>query len=235
MIMEISRRKFKSEDGKDIPAFFIDARSDKAALIIHGYSSSKDEMLGMAYKIAEKGYDSYAIDLRGHGENESQLDEDVLKDVEGVVKELKRNYKFTLTLGHSLGGLLSLNSSSDFAIAVSPPLMPVVIPEAKFMLRVNSCKVVESYGEVLFRVLQKYNPPRRKDNATVFYGVGESKGIEIAIKKWAEDRDVEVIGVEEKQARLPEVEVDAKKLKAYIPNFISHLATIHAKKIEEKI
>ncbi len=225
--MQISKRKFISKDGKAIPAFFIDAESDRGALIIHGYSSSKDEMLGIAYNIAEKGYDSYAIDLRGHGENENPLDEDVLMDVEGVVEELK-SYKYILTLGHSLGGLLSLKSSSDFAVAVSPPLMPVVTPEAKFMLRVNSCKVVERYDEVLFRILQKYNPPERKGNAAIFYGTGESKGIETAIKKWAEGRDVKVIPLDEKQARLPDVEVAPEKLKAYIPQFISHLATIYA-------
>lgn len=223
--------KFLSEDGKNIPAFFMDIKSDRAALIIHGYSSSKDEMLGIAFKIAEKGYDSYAIDLRGHGENENPLDEDVLKDVEGVVKELKRRYKYVLTIGHSLGGLLSLKSSSDFAIAVSPPLMPIVIPEAKFMLKVNSCKVIESYDEVLFKILQRYNPPERKENAVIFYGIGESKGIEIAIKKWIEGRNVKVIAVEEKQAKPPVMEVDLEKLKAYIPHFISHLTTIYAKTI----
>ena len=128
-----------------------------------------------------------------------------------------------------------MKSSSDFAIAISPPLMPKVVDVAEFMLRVNSCKVNEKDRGVLFRILEKYNPPERKDRALVIYGLGESKGIEIGIKKWVEGRNVHVIVIDEKQATMPEVEVDAENLKAYIPNFISHLSIVHAKKIIESI
>jgi esterase/lipase len=148
-MMEVRKLKFKSLDGKDVPAFFINAGSSQAALIIHGYASSKYELLGLGYEIAEKGYDAYVINLRGHGENENSLDEDVINDVEGVMKELRKKYSYILTIGHSLGGLLSLKSSSDFAIAISPPLIPEVPNTAKFMLRVISCKVREKDKEVL--------------------------------------------------------------------------------------
>lgn len=233
--MEVKRVEFESIDGRKIPAFFIDAKSSKAALVIHGYSSSKNEMLGFGYEIAEKGYDVYVIDLRGHGDNENLLDEDIINDVEGVLKELKRKYNYVLTIGHSLGGLLSLKSSSDFVVAISPPLMPKVVDVAEFMLRVNSCKVREKEKDVLFRILEKYNPPDRENNALIIYGLGESKGIEIGIKKWAEGRNVQVVAIDEKQATMPNVDVEAEKLKAYIPNFISHLSIIHAKKIVEML
>ncbi|RLI75439.1 alpha/beta hydrolase, partial [Archaeoglobales archaeon] len=168
--MEVSKVEFKSIDDKKVPAFSINAKSPKAALVIHGYSSSKNEILGFGYEVAEKGYDVYVIDLRGHGENENLFDEAIINDVEGVLKELREKYNYILTIGHSLGGLLSLKSSSDFAIAISPPLMPNVVDVAKFMLRVNSCKVDEKDEDVLFRILEKYNPPERKDNALIIYG-----------------------------------------------------------------
>ncbi len=233
--MEVSRVEFESLDGKEIPAFFVDSKSSKAALIIHGYASSKNEMLGFGYEIAEKGYNSYIIDLRGHGENENVFDENVIYDVNGVIKKLKEKYEKIITIGHSLGGLLSLKSDSDFAIAVSPPLMPKVVDVAKFMLRVNSCKVKEKDENVLFKILESYNPPEREKNAIVFYGLGESKGIEIGIKKWAEGKDVKVIAIDEKQSSLPKIDVDAEKLKAYIPNFISHLSVVHARKIIDSL
>ncbi len=227
--MNVDRVEFASLDGKEVPGFYIDAkREDRAALVIHGYGSSKYEMLGFAYAIAEKGYDTYVIDLRGHGDNVHRLDIDVIKDVDGSLEELRDRYEQVVTIGHSLGGLLSLKSSSDFAVAVSPPLMPKVINEAKFMLKVNSCKVREESEDVLFEILEKYNPPERKDRALVVYGTGESKGIQMAIKNWAKDRDVRVVAFEEHQAKLPDVEVDLEKLKNYIPQFISHIATVRA-------
>jgi len=229
--MEIGKLEFESTDNRRVPAFFVDAKSSKAALVVHGYSSSKNEMLGFAYEVAERGYDVYVIDLRGHGENGNPFDENVLNDVEGALRALRGNYDYILTIGHSLGGLLTLKSSSDFAIAISPPLMPKVVDVAEFMLRVNSCKVNEKDRDVLFRILESYNPPEREDNAMVVYGLGESKGIEIGIKKWAEGRNVRVVAIDEKQAIMPDVRVDAESLKAYIPNFVSHLSIMHAKAI----
>jgi hypothetical protein len=226
--MEIHKLRFKSLDGKEVPAFFINARSSRSALIIHGYSSSKYELLGLSYEVAERGYDSYAIDLRGHGENENPLDEDVINDVEGAIKELRKKYNQVLTIGHSLGGLLSLKSSSDFAIAISPPLLPEVPNTAKFMLKVYSCKVREKDGEVLFRILKKYNPVEREKNAVIICGTGESRGIKMGIEAWSKGKSVKVIFLDKSQATLPEVDVESEDLKRYIPCFVSHQATIHA-------
>ena len=233
--MEVKRLEFVSVDGKKVPSFFVDSKSNTALVLIHGYASSKNEMLGLGYELAEKGYDSYVIDLRGHGENENHFDEDVIYDVEGTIDELRKRYDKIVTVGHSLGGLLSLKSSSNFAVAISPPLMPNVIDVAKFMLRVNSCRVREADKEVLFKILKSYNPPERDRNAMIFYGSGESKGIELGIKNWAKGRDVKVVVIDEKQAKLPEIEVDAEKLKEYIPNFVSHLSIIHAEKLLDEL
>ena len=226
--MEVCKLKFKSLDDKEVPAFFINAGSSRAAIVIHGYSSSKYEFLGLGYEVAERGYDAYVIDLRGHGENENPLDEDVIDDVEGVIRELRKRYGQVIAIGHSLGGLLSLKSSSDFAIAISPPLLPEVPNTAKFMLRLYSCRVREKDGEVLFRVLKKYNPVERDRNAVIICGTGESRGMRMGIEAWSKGRSVEVIFLEESQATPPEVDVECEELKRYIPHFVSHQATTHA-------
>ena len=233
--MEVVKREFKSLDGLSVPSFHVKAKTDKAVVIIHGYSSSKDEWLGFSYNVAEKGVDAIAIDLRGHGDNENPLDENVLNDVEGVIKELRNEFEKVYTIGHSLGGLLSLCSSSDLAFAISPPLTSKLLPEPKFMLRLNSCKVREKHPEVLFNILERLNPPRRKDNALIFYGSGESKGIKMAVKEWSKGRNVNVVEIKENQATLPEIGVDIEKLRDYLPNFISHLSIATAKEIVEKI
>uniref|UniRef100_A0A7C4WC74 Alpha/beta fold hydrolase n=1 Tax=Geoglobus ahangari TaxID=113653 RepID=A0A7C4WC74_9EURY len=233
--MEVVRRDFKSLDNLVVPSFHVKARANEAAVIIHGYSSSKDEWLGFSYNIAEKGVDAVAIDLRGHGDNENPLDENVLNDVEGVIKELRNEFEKVYTIGHSLGGLLSLCSTSDFAFAISPPLTSKLLPEPKFMLRLNSCKVREKHPEVLFNILERLNPPRREGNALIFYGSGESKGIKMAVEVWSKDRNVDVVEINENQATLPEIDVDAEKLKNYLPAFISHLSIATAKEIIKKI
>ncbi|MEM4278886.1 MAG: alpha/beta fold hydrolase [Archaeoglobaceae archaeon] len=229
--MQIERKTFKSLDGKDVPAFSLRTKSEKSLVLIHGFASSKDETLGIAYKIAERGYDVFAIDLRGHGDNENEFDENVLEDVEGVIAELRKSYKNVFTFGHSLGGLLSLKSSSDFAFAVSPPLMTKVVSEVEFMLLVHACKVKD--GAAIFEILKKLNPPERRENAIVFYGKGESDALKTMIKNWAEERDVKIVELEDKQASLPQTQVDAEKLKLYIPRFVSHQAVIHSRRLFE--
>lgn len=233
--MEIVRRVFESEDGLEVPAFHVSGGSGRAVIVVHGYSSSKSEWLGFSYELAEKGADVFAIDLRGHGDNPNPLDENVLADVEGVIEELRDEYGRVYAVGHSLGALLSLNSSADFVYAISPPLSARLPPEPVFMLRLNSCRVREEDDDVLFRILDRYTPPERSENAVVFYGKGESRGIQMAVRAWAEGRDVRVVEVDENQASLPEVEVDAEKLVNYLPNFTSHLSVVAARKIVGEI
>ncbi|AKG91531.1 Alpha/beta hydrolase family [Geoglobus ahangari] len=233
--MEVIRRVFESKDGLEVPAFHVSAGKERAVLVVHGYSSSKSEWLGFSYELAEKGADVFAIDLRGHGDNPNPLDENVLADVEGAIEVLREEYGKVYAVGHSLGALLSLSSSADFVYAISPPLSAKLPPEPVFMLRLNSCRVREKDDGVLFRILEKYTPPERNGNAVVFYGKGESKGIQMGIKAWAEGRNVRVVEVGENQATLPEIEVDAEKLKNYLPNFTSHLSVVAARKIVEEI
>jgi len=227
MSVKVSKKFFKSLDGLDVPAYFVEPEErkypDKCVLYVHGYSSSKDENLGIAVSIANEGFCCVVIDLRGHGENKNEFNENVLNDVEGVIKELKKEFKQVISIGHSIGGLLSILSSADYVIAISPPLMKKVADVAKFMLRLNSCKVSEKDEEVLFRILDKFNPPEKR-KSIILYGDGESEAVKKFINDWAKDY-AQVFVIKSYQAKLPEMDVDPKKLMNYLPNFISHLAT----------
>ncbi len=233
--MEVSRIFFEGDDGYRVPAFKIESESERAFLVLHGYSSSKSAWLGFGFDVAEKGCDVFVIDLRGHGENEKPLDENVMEDVEIALRQIRDDYSEVFSLGHSLGGLLALNSDADFVYAISPPLSSKILPEPKFMLRLKSCTVREKDEEVLFRILERYNPPERSSDAIIYYGSGESEGFKMAIQKWAEGKDVEIVEIEDMQAFMPEVNVDAEKLKSYLPNFISHISVSSSSKIIEKI
>jgi fermentation-respiration switch protein FrsA (DUF1100 family) len=61
-----------SHDGLSLKGIFYPANADdhRYALIIHGYTSQKEHMLGYAAYYAEAGYHILMPDLRGHGESE---------------------------------------------------------------------------------------------------------------------------------------------------------------------
>ncbi|HXZ23157.1 MAG TPA: alpha/beta fold hydrolase [Methanomassiliicoccales archaeon] len=92
-----------------------------AAVVVHGYGGSKEELLGLSWHVAQKGLVVDCIDLRGHGEHPLRFDESVLDDVEVAIQNARKFGK-VVSIGHSLGGRLSLISGADFAIGISPPL-----------------------------------------------------------------------------------------------------------------
>jgi len=108
-------------DGFTVPSVIIvPPHHIGAAVIAHGYGGCKEEQLGLAWRVAERGLVALAIDLRGHGEHPLPLDKNVLEDVEAGVDHCRR-YGKVVAIGHSLGGILSLIGSADFAIGISPP------------------------------------------------------------------------------------------------------------------
>jgi fermentation-respiration switch protein FrsA (DUF1100 family) len=91
------------------------------AVVVHGYGGSKEEQLGLAWRVANSGLVTYAIDLRGHGQHPLALDDAAQDDVGLAIGQARGSGK-VVTIGHSLGGRLALMSDSDFAIGISPPL-----------------------------------------------------------------------------------------------------------------
>jgi hypothetical protein len=106
-----------------IPAVkIIPAEYKGIALIIHGYGGCKEEMLGLSYQISDGGFQTYTIDLRGHGENEIPYDENVVTDINLITRSIIEPGKKTVIIGHSLGGRLALLCDCDFSIGISPAL-----------------------------------------------------------------------------------------------------------------
>ncbi len=109
--------------GVDIPAIKITASADSPnAIIIHGYGGSKEEMLGLSWRISSLGFNTITIDLRGHGQNVHPMSFKIMEDVENIVSELKSSSGTVIAIGHSLGGRLALLSKADYRIGISPAL-----------------------------------------------------------------------------------------------------------------
>ncbi len=119
--MEIIR-KFIDGDGFQVPCVTLKPLNPRGvAVVVHGYGGTKEATLGLAWRLAEKGFTTGSIDLRGHGQHSSDFGSDCLSDVESTISYFK-DYGDVTAIGHSLGGRLALESSADYVIGISPAL-----------------------------------------------------------------------------------------------------------------
>jgi pimeloyl-ACP methyl ester carboxylesterase len=149
----------KAPDGHAIPGFLLAPTSPRGGVAVcHGYGGSKEQMLGVATSIAEKGAAALAIDLCGHGENRAPIGPAMLGEVEAAVAFVRR-FGRTGAIGHSLGGRLALMSSADVMVAMSPSVMVQMSPQGKWMFEnLPSPGVREPYSGYVLELLEKLGP-----------------------------------------------------------------------------
>jgi pimeloyl-ACP methyl ester carboxylesterase len=153
--------------------------SHGTAVIVHGYGGCKEEQLALAWRVAEIGITACAIDHRGHGEHKLPLDEDVLQDVETAIKYC-RGFGKVAAIGHSSGGRLSLISSADFAIGISPALSTAYSAETQRIIKdLRSYRVRESFSNVNFETLKKLPVWQSSDNKPTLIVFGSRDVLEI--------------------------------------------------------
>lgn len=161
-------------NGINIPSVILTpSNSIGVAVITHGYGGCKEEQLGLAYRIAELGITTCVIDLRGHGENTNLFDGNILLDIEGVIKYCRNFGQKVVAIGHSLGGRLSLISSADYAVGISPALDRNFSEKTQEILNnMRGYRVKQSSDEKLFKVIERL-PILKNDNSInkmIIYG-----------------------------------------------------------------
>lgn len=167
-------REFLNVLNGKVPIIWIKTRQPiGGAVVIHGYGGCKEEMVGLAWRIAETGLAVCTIDLCGHGENEQPLSMRVLPEVEEVIRQC-RHYGKVTAVGHSLGGRLALVSQADYAIAISPALAADYSNETKGLLKqFRSYRVRETNDGMLYHItaeLPLWQPDAKQENAAVIFG-----------------------------------------------------------------
>lgn len=195
--MNMERIALDGLNGHVIPAVRISPQAPKGGVVVvHGYGGCKEELIGVAWRIAEFGFATCSIDLGGHGESPKFLDEHILSDVETAVKYCRRFGK-VVALGHSLGGKLALASSADYSIGISPPLPSEVGKSIRVLLkRTRSHRVREesfSYFLDFFRELSQITTGRP---SLILYGSKDFPEIIDACKE-ARSRWVRVIEIKQ--------------------------------------
>jgi acetyl esterase/lipase len=161
--MEIVR-DFIDADGFKVPCVTISPLNSRGAVVVvHGYGNSKEKTLGLAWRIAEKGFITGCIDLRGHGEHPFDLDSNILSDVESAISHFK-NYGEVTAIGHSFGGKFALMSSADYAIGISPVLSKNFSNQTKNNIRESKDYLVHKSSDTnLFDILNHNIAPLEFD------------------------------------------------------------------------
>ena len=92
------------------------AKPFRPVVFVHGAFEHSGRYHHLTSKLQKKGYSSFGFDLRGHGKSpgrkgDARSVDQLTEDLENFIAYLKKQYeidKFIL-IGHSLGGLISLN------------------------------------------------------------------------------------------------------------------------------
>ena len=123
-----------SDDGHRVPAYLLAPPAGTVgAVLVHGYGGCKEQMLGLAVRMADSGFSALCLDLRGHGEHPASLGSGLLLDLEAGIARLRPAGR-TVAIGHSLGARLALMSSADVSVAISPALPSRPSEEGRQML-----------------------------------------------------------------------------------------------------
>jgi hypothetical protein len=160
------------KNGFNIPSIIIEPTDSLGiVIIIHGYGGSKEEQLGLGWRIAEAGYTSCLIDLPGHGENLDYFDGEIKLYVDSVIDYHKDKNKIVV-IGHSVGGRLSLTSQANYVIGISPTLIQDFSNETKgFIKNIRSYRVRERDDEflwILHRQLPLFDLTENKAAIVIF-------------------------------------------------------------------
>ncbi len=168
---------------------------------IHGAGGTSKYWKNYILFFAEAGWESYAINLRGHHPSDrdeclSQVTmEDYLADVEKVLTEL--NLRECVLIGHSLGGLLAQKTASNInlikglvTIGSAPPLgvfleMSNDLPYSESIMNtmwglVNMKPVKPTFSIAERTVLNNIEPDKRKKVFSMFVAESLVVGYQVA-------------------------------------------------------
>lgn len=161
--MNIERSHIPAE-GSYTPAVVITPEDPIGSVVlVPGYGGCKEEVLGIAWRIAESGLRVCSIDLSGHGENLNEFGDRVYDDIETAVTYC-RTYGKVAAVGHSLGGRLALISSADYAIGISPAACDSFRDQTYKVLKATRSYRVRNGSMSVLRSVLKDIPAWKPDN-----------------------------------------------------------------------
>ncbi|MFX0097891.1 MAG: alpha/beta hydrolase [Candidatus Hodarchaeota archaeon] len=162
--IEIPTQSFKTFSSDAIPIVFDvimkSGTSTEApvAILIHGFSGNRKMMKLIGLSLAEKGFVSVSLDLRGHGDSGGFMggSTNFNADVEGVIQFLEdRNMGNTsemILIGHSMGGGVAINLSLEsYSPVATVGIAPSTSPEAVNTTTPRNLLLVVSTGDTIIQ------------------------------------------------------------------------------------
>jgi len=222
--MEFARlTQVQSADGHQVPAYlFLPTAPAAGVAVAHGYGGGKEQMLGLAARLAERDLAACVFDIRGHGEHPAPLGPAMLEDLEATLAFLRR-FGRVAAVGHSLGGRLALASSADVVVAISPALPQRPSEEGRAMLtHFGSTAVRAQARDEILGLLRTMPPPPTIPRPTLLlHAAGDIPSLIEGVQAAAAGIpgvSLEVITANQHQA----AELPAGLL-AYLPRWFNHI------------
>lgn len=127
--------------------------NDKLVFFIHGIFSSPAIFEVFYPMLKEKGYSIYALLLKGHGKDLKTVVKVSYKEwitqINDLLKKLSQEYKEIIVVGHSMGGLLALNTLDSYTskrILLAPSYsIKITLRIIKLILCAHKIKCKDNY------------------------------------------------------------------------------------------
>ncbi len=222
--MEFARlTQIHTKDGHPVPAYLFLPTSPAAGVAVaHGYGGGKEQMLGLAARLAERDLAACVFDIRGHGEHPAPLGPAMLEDLEATLAFLRR-FGQVAAVGHSLGGRLALACSADVIVAISPALPQRPSEEGRAMLtQFGSTPVRARARDEILGLLRAMPPPPAIPRPTLLlHAAGDVPSLIDGVRAAAAGIPGAVLDVitqhQHQAAELP------ASLLAYLPRWFNHI------------
>ena len=125
--------------------------SDIGCLLIHGFTGTPAELRELGERLKAEGYTVCGVKLKGHGTTLEDFEKstyvDWIASVEAAYKKLKSTCSKIYVIGHSMGGVLTLNLAQNYTADKLVLLAPALVNRDKNSLFVPFLKYFKKYTE----------------------------------------------------------------------------------------
>ena len=110
-----------TEDEINLKANFYPQETNKALILLHQYNKNKSSWDSFANEFRQEGYNILALDLRGHGESDLNINTLTKEDFNNIVLDVKAAFEYLAQneihqislIGASIGANTALNFAAD--------------------------------------------------------------------------------------------------------------------------
>jgi len=161
---------------------------DKKALMVHGWSGRATQMYRIIDALLAQGFQVYSFDGPAHGKSSGKVT--MMPEFIISVEKISNKYgPFEVAIGHSLGGISTLNAQGRFRLFKK--LVVIGTPDSIkdiFHGFANRLSVKPKIAERLIQTFEKFTG----ESIDNFHGSSNAKKIDVPVLVIHDDDDVEV-------------------------------------------